>query len=130
MAFQLANAQVAAITAAALVPYTTEGFLSANATAANAALAKAIRCSQVSAAAGSTSQATCSLGRVPAGYYVLMVALRSGVTLLSSSPLTVQLAVSEVQPKLGSIAGGTALKIAGGFQVAAAAPWWSVQRGL
>ncbi len=108
----MVGAQASAITAGALVPL-LDGFHSTNGTAVNAALRAAVRCGSVLHTPAAAGQATCNIGRVAPGTYLLMVQLKSGVVLLSSTMVAVQLLVAEVQPNQGSIAGGTHLQING-----------------
>jgi hypothetical protein len=84
----------------------TDAFYSTNGTAVNAALRAAVRCASVLHNPAAPTQATCAIGRVPAGAYSLMVQLKSGVVLLSGAVVTVELLVTEVVPNMGSIAGG------------------------
>ena len=120
--FDMVTSQAAAIIAASLVPYSAEAFRATNGSAISAAVHGAVKCAALLTSALAPSQATCTMGRLAVGAYLLMVQLRSGTIVLASTPIPVELAVTEVVPNLGSIAGGTTIKIAGGQQRAAGGP--------
>ncbi|PNG99189.1 hypothetical protein TSOC_015039, partial [Tetrabaena socialis] len=78
-----------------------------------ASVAYAARVACVSPTAVSTTDVTCASPGLPNGDYHVLVALSSGLQLLSSQTVLFDLSITSVMPNSGSIGGGTTLVIDG-----------------
>ncbi|GFR45051.1 hypothetical protein Agub_g6422 [Astrephomene gubernaculifera] len=113
---------VPAVNTSPAAAITGTGSSIANISTLAVAMAKAYPCSFspaddfAEAAAGAVTTISSTAGPLPRGGYYVRVVLTealSGLTLLSSKTLTVDLAVTDINPKVGSVGGGTSLKISG-----------------